>query len=178
MRHRFGCPALFVLTLLAASPVWGDSSTPARFIAGWVEKVTVLPAGDLIKAKLDTGAKTSSINAGKIERFKKNGESWVRFELRYDTVDGENRTVPLERPLERRVRIKEHDGDHDSRLVVALDFCINAQRHRAQFSLVDRGDFVYPMLLGRRFLENVALIDPAATFEAKAGCPTTKKASQ
>lgn len=174
MRYRPAHVLGLTASLLLATPAWSDSSTPARFIAGWVEKVTLLPSGDLLKAKLDTGAKTSSINAHHIERFKKDGESWVRFELEYETVDGETRRQRMERPLVRRVRIKEHDGDHDSRVVVMLDFCINAQRHSAQFSLVDRSRFVYPMLLGRRFLKEVALIDPAATFEARAGCPVER----
>lgn len=167
------CTAELLLVVALSTPLsaLADSSTPARFIAGWVEKITLLPANDLVKAKLDTGAATSSINAHKIERFKKDGEKWVRFELAYSTADGEDKRYTLERPLERRVSIKEHDGDNDSRLVVSLDFCINAQRYAAQFSLVDRERFVYPVLLGRRFLQGVALIDPAATFEARAGCP-------
>jgi hypothetical protein len=68
--------------------------------------------GDLdleVAAKLDTGAKTASLSARDIKRFKRNGESWVRFYLAIDAAHSH----PIERPLARVSKIKRRAGDYD-----------------------------------------------------------------
>src|SRR5437868_3388755 len=60
-----------------------------------------------VAAKLDTGAKTASLSARDIKRFKRNGESWVRFYLAIDTAHSH----PIERPLARVSKIKRRAGD-------------------------------------------------------------------
>ena len=62
-----------------------------------------------VAAKLDTGAKTASLSARDIKRFKRNGESWVRFYLAIDTAHSH----PIERPLARVSKIKRRAGDYD-----------------------------------------------------------------
>ena len=52
-----------------------------KHIAGWIERVSIYPGNIKIKAKLDTGAKISSLNAKNLEQFKRNGDTWVRFEV-------------------------------------------------------------------------------------------------
>lgn len=147
-------------------------------IVGWVERVLVMPGAHPVNAKLDTGANTSSIHAESIERFERDGDRWVRFELVLKIRDGgEDRVerVPHEAPLYRRVRIKDHDEPANARPVVELDFCMDGARHRAQFSLADRGGFIYPVLLGRRFLAGAYVIDPDETFESTPSCGAESK---
>ena len=162
--------ALLVAAGSFATAAQADSDERQRM--GWVEKVLIEPGAIPLKAKLDTGAKTSSLHAKDIEIFKKDGDNWVRFRLEVEDTDGKDHDVVLERRRVRRVRIKEHEGEYDRRPVVRMSFCIAGERRSAQFTLADRSRFIYPVLLGRRFLEDHALVDAGATFLTQARCPS------
>jgi len=166
-----------VLALAHAAGAGASTAGSTKVIAGWLEKVQVSVAADHpVTAKLDSGALTSSIHALDIESFQKDGEPWVRFDL----VLGGKKENPLvirtERPVTRHVRIKEHDGNHNRRPVVDLEFCFAGHHYSTQFSLVDRSQFNYSILLGRRFLAGTALIDSGSTFITEPGCtdPSTE----
>jgi len=140
----------------------------AKVIAGWLELIDIPAAKRVVKAKLDSGAKTSSIHATNIEEFKRDGKNWVRFNLPASTKG--DKPVTLERRRVRRVRIKDHDDPAARRPVVALEICLDGQRYKPQFTLADRGNFLYPVLLGRRFLAGVAVIDPAEKYLTSSTC--------
>ena len=147
-----------------------DTSTPpsAKQLVGWVEFVQLQPSKKWLKAKLDTGALTSSIHATKIRYFERDGKTWVRFLIkrpRMAAVDGMP-AVPsiketIEAPLNRRVRIKQHAVDFVERPEVTLSFKLGGKVHTAAFTLTDRSNFKYPVLLGRRFLSTSVFVDPA-----------------
>lgn len=137
---------------------------------GWVEKLRISPAGIPLKAKLDTGALTSSLHATDIALFERDDETWVRFTLDVEDAAGQQHRLHIERPKVRGVRIKEHEGEYDRRPVVMMQFCLAGQQHEAQFTLADRSRFIYPVLLGRRFMEGVAIVDPGATFVTDPDC--------
>ncbi|MDY6812313.1 MAG: RimK/LysX family protein [Pseudomonadota bacterium] len=141
-----------------------------RTLMGYVEKIVLLPEGLTLKARLDTGANTASLHADNIEEFERDGEHWVRFDFDHGGRDA----VQIEAPIERRVRIARHSGKDQRRAVVNLPFCLNGQRHHAQFSLIDRDELTYPALLGRRFLRDVAVVDPAARYLTQPECPSTE----
>ena len=136
-------------------------------IFGWAEPVVLVETGFELEAKLDTGAETSSLDAIDIRRFRRKGESWVRF-----TVEdqGEDEEVRLERPLLRRVLIKRHDGDSQRRSVVSLTVCLGDHRREVEFSLIDRSEFTYPVLLGRSALAGIAVVDPDETNLSEPVC--------
>ena len=167
MRWLTGIVALLWLSApCAAAPT--DSN---KVMAGWLEPVYLseLPQ-HRIKAKLDTGAKTSSINARDIESFTRNGKPWVRFELALKGAQSKTQAITLERPLLRTVLVKEHSGEPGKRPVVTLELCFNGAEHQIEFTLVDRSGFNYPVLLGRRFLAGVAVIDPQSTYLTQPDC--------
>lgn len=151
------------------SPPASVEEAKAKVIAGWLETITLPATGWVIKAKLDTGAKTSSIHATNIEEFKRDGKRWVRFDV-HDSTKKES-PVTLERRQIRRVRIKDHDDPATRRSVVELEICLDGRLHKAQFTLADRGNFHYPVLLGRRFLDGVAVVDPAEKYLTSPSCP-------
>lgn len=162
--------AALVLALLAA-PAQASSKTPGKVIAGWVEKVSLLEGSPIeTKAKLDSGAKTSSIHAENIERFEKDGEDWVRFVLVLKGTDDETHRKALEKPIERNIRVKDHDDPSSRRPIVALPVCFDGRAHQIQFSLADRSGFIYSVLMGRRFLNDIAVVDAGRTFLTKASC--------
>lgn len=74
----------------------------------------------------------------------------------------------VERVLVRTAYVKTHGGPATKRDVVKLTLCKNGRDYETEFTLDDRSNFNYPLLLGRSFLENVALVDPSATFLYKA----------
>lgn len=155
--------------VLAAAPTV-DTTTPpsAKQLVGWIEFVQLQPSGKWAKAKLDTGALTSSIQATKIRYFERDGKTWVRFLIkrpRMAAVDGMP-VVPslketVEAPLNRKVKIKQHAVDFVERPEVTLSFRMGGRMHSAQFTLTDRTNFKYPVLLGRRFLSTAVFVDPA-----------------
>jgi hypothetical protein len=163
---------LFAAVLILGAPLTHASSKdPGKVIAGWIEKISLPEPSITLKAKLDTGAKTSSIHATNIEQFKRDGKRWMRFDLVLTDVEDKQHTVHMERPKARRVAIKHTDGEHDRRAVVELDFCFDGRRRTAEFTLANRSDYIYSVLLGREFLTGVAVIDPEATFLTQADCP-------
>ena len=146
------------------------SKEPARVIAGWVEKVRIENQAYDIKAKLDTGAKTSSIHAINIKPFKKDGKRWAKFTLLIKDSKGNQRELDLEKPRSRKANIKNHNGKHDLRYVVDLDLCFNGRKFVTEFTLADRSEYIYDVLLGRKFLRKAAIIDPDRTFLTLASC--------
>lgn len=144
------------------------SAERAKSIFGWVEQVRLEPSGLTLRAKLDTGATTSSINAQDIEHFKRDGEEWVRF----DIVDPENdnKQIEFERKIERGVRIKRHGGEFQPRDVVRMGVCLGHVYREVEVSLANRKGFNYQMLIGRNFMEGYVVVDPGSTFTADPAC--------
>lgn len=139
-----------------------------RDVVGWVEFVTFEKSGIVAKAKLDSGAMTSSLHAENIKYFKKDGKQWVRF--RFDKkarppkhgmpgVPRQKKTI--EAPVKRMVKIKQHTVDFVKRPAVDLEISIGGKSYLAEFTLTDRDSFIYPVLLGRRFLQTALIVDPA-----------------
>lgn len=152
----------------ASGPLLADE-TPDR-VVGWVEKVTVEPWGVEVKAKLDSGALTSSLDARDIKLFEQDDQEWVRFRLRLDDQDSdETLSVNLERPLYRDLTVRGAGG-RDERPVVLLEVCVGDTRYEEQFSLRDREEMHYPMLLGRRTIGHLGLLSVNETFLTEASC--------
>jgi len=135
-------------------------------VIGWVEKVRIVPEDLRIKAKLDTGALNSSLHALEVEEFIHQGEKWVRFNF----TNWQNRTATYERKVIRIARIKEHDRKSGERLVIRLGICLGQVYKEVEVNLVDRSHFKYRMLIGRSFLKESFVIDPALTFTIEPQC--------
>ncbi|RDB43537.1 ATP-dependent zinc protease [Halomonas sp. DQ26W] len=133
-------------------------------VFGWVEKATLEPWGVEVKAKLDSGALTSSLDARDIERFEKHDEEWVRFRLELmDEASGETFSETLERPLYRDIRVRGAGG-RDERLVVLMKVCMGNTVYEEQVGLRNREEMHYPLLLGRRTIGHLGLLDVTRTF--------------
>lgn len=159
-----------------------NSDVPVPETLGFVEWVVMNDTGLRLKARLDTGAKTSSLHAVNVEEFKQDDQKWVKFQIPLadhkdhpttddGTIEHEEVILELERPVERTVLIKRKGAPSQRRYVVIMDFCIAGTSHQTQFSLTDRGNFSYPVLLGRRFMrDDNILIGSADSFIASKEC--------
>ena len=138
----------------------------AKETVGWVEKVRVYPGDIVLKAKIDSGAKTSSLNCGCTNLIKRDGEKWVSFTITNYKGD----EIRLERKLERIAKIKRHFGEAQERFVVKLGVCLGNTYKETEVNLIDRSGLNYQMLIGRSFLQDSHVIDPAVTFSRTPDC--------
>lgn len=135
-------------------------------IVGWIETVSIYPGNMKVKAKLDTGARNSSLNAQNLEQFKRDGETWVRFDLH----NYKNRQETFEAKVIRTTRIKQLGQKADSRPVIKLGICVGNTYKEVEVNLEDRRGFNYQMLIGRSFLKGSFIVDPGLTFTIKPDC--------
>ncbi|MFP4181560.1 MAG: ATP-dependent zinc protease [Thiohalospira sp.] len=136
-----------------------------REVLGRREWVRFPSLGLALEARVDTGAKTSSLSATDITPFERDGEDWVRFRIALgeehafrpeERPDGESGEI--ERPVERTVTIVQATGE-DERHVITLPMELGPISERVEFTLKDRTDLSTPLLLGRRFFMDIALVD-------------------
>ncbi|WP_136066357.1 retropepsin-like aspartic peptidase RloA3 [Modicisalibacter radicis] len=149
---------------MGARPVMAES------VYGWVEKAEIEPWGVEVKAKLDSGALTSSMHAEHLERYQQDGEEWVRFTLDVVGEDsGERFSREIERPVFRNLIVRGAGGE-ERRAVVLMKLCLGDTIHEEQVSLNDRSDMLYPLLLGRRTIQHLGMLDVTRTFIHQPGC--------
>ncbi len=125
-------------------------------VIGGVEYVTLVGKEVKAKARIDTGAKTSSIHAEEIVEFERDGKPWVRFA--FNPENGQEPVV-VERPVARRVLIKRHGFDPQRRYVVTLGLRIGKIEEVVEVTLSNRSEFEFPVLIGRNFLTDNAVVD-------------------
>ncbi|MCK9468725.1 MAG: ATP-dependent zinc protease [Porticoccaceae bacterium] len=160
-RYAVACLLVYVLGPAAA---WAEDVRADKPIFGWLEKAIIMPVGVTVKVKLDSGALTSSMDARDIEIIQREGKRWVRFVLHLeDTETGEEIYQELEQPLKRIVRIRGAGGE-DRRPAVELPVCIGGHVHIEEFTLRDRDNMLYPVLLGRKTISHLGLLDVTATY--------------
>ncbi len=134
-----------------------------KIIVGELEWVYFPIVDEHFKARVDSGATTSSLSAKHIVEFERDGEEWVRFQLLHQVTDLDGREI--EAKIERTVRIRQSTSDKtERRHVVKLSIHLGSLHQMAEFTLADRSDMDYPILLGREFLQDLTLIDVGRTF--------------
>lgn len=142
-----------------------------KIVLGWLEHIRVLPERTLLRAKLDSGARTSTIHAEDIEYSEYTGQAFVKFSILKDHDDPDSERFYYELPLQKHINIKlRYTEERDERPVVMLDICLAGTVYQVPFSLTERSDFNYPVLLGREFLQENYLIDPSKTYTHRTRC--------
>lgn len=132
-------------------------------IFGAVEKIKIDSFEKQFDARVDTGATTSSINALDIQEFERNGENWVKFHV--VPAMSEETKIWLEAPVLRYVKIRQSTKDEsERRIVIELWVQIGAIREKTQFNLADRSQMKHPVLLGREFIKDMALVDVSREY--------------
>lgn len=148
---------------LAGISVSSGLAANEPMVLGWVEYAQLEDTGLRLKAKLDTGAKSSSLDVLEHKIFKKGGRDWVRFTV----SDRSKSKLVLERPVLKFVRVKRSETVTARRPVIEMTICIGPISAKTQVNLANRAHLNNPLLIGRRFLENRILVDSGRTYLAK-----------
>ncbi|MEO1100616.1 MAG: 30S ribosomal protein S6--L-glutamate ligase [Pseudomonadota bacterium] len=137
-------------------------STP--FTLGWEEWLALpglgLPA---IKAKVDTGARTSALHAQAIEPFGGPDNPQVRFLIQPDPDNPALELTCSAKVVDRR-DVTSSNGETELRYVIATDSEMGGRRWPIEISLTNRENMSYRMLLGRRAIEEDMIVDPNISF--------------
>jgi hypothetical protein len=150
------------MSIPAAAARTEDGSGELR--VGWREWVA-LPQFNIraIKAKVDTGARTSALHAFSLERFSEGGRPRVRFKihprrLRNDIV------VPCEADIVDERMVTDSGGHREMRIVIATEIVLGSQHHRIELTITDRDTMRYRMLLGRTAIRGRMIVDPSLSY--------------
>ncbi len=165
---------LFVgLTATAIFPVICFSA-PSSQIFGWTEQAAIMPEQLLVKIELDTSAEKSSLMAGHIEPFEKNGENWVRFTLQVpNALTGTLVDKPFERRVVRTEKGKGLIGGGGHRQVVKMSLCVGKQSYDEELQLKSQGKEDFAVILGRGTLQRLGAVDAGRTNTVKPTCDVT-----
>lgn len=140
------------------------SRSGGRDVLGWREWVGFPELGiTQVKAKVDTGARTSSIHAFLTEPFERDGQQWVRFDIH--PVQGDtSQVIRCEAPvLERRV-VRDSGGHEELRYVIETIITIGDHRLTAEVTLTDRDTMKFRVLLGRTAIRGDYLVDSGRSY--------------
>jgi len=132
---------------------------------GWREWVVLPDLGiAALKAKVDSGARTSCLHAFYIDDFEKDGEEWVRFGVhpkQNNTVD----ELMCEAPVVERRYVSDSGGHRELRPVIATTLNIGNTTFSCEFTLTNRDSMKFRMLLGRTAMNGRMLIDTSKSYE-------------
>ena len=136
----------------------------AKTIIGWRECVE-LPSLEVgaIKAKIDTGARTSALHAFDIKRFKKGDVAWVRFTLhplkkkRRPQVECEAKVVGVR-------TVTSSNGAREKRIFISTHAQLGPYKFPIEISLTNRDEMGYRMLLGRQALKRRFIVDSGISY--------------
>lgn len=115
-----------------------------------------------IKARVDSGAKTSSIQASNRKIFQKNGEDYVRFDVS-PLKENLAISIPCEAKVIDRRSIKNSSGIAEERIVISTDLTLGKETFPIELTLANRDAMEYRMLLGREALNKRYMINPSAS---------------
>lgn len=132
----------------------------SKIILGNYEYVYIPSENLKLKAKIDTGATTTSLHAINIKAFERDGKKWVKFTLENEKGELINKALPISRI----VYIKRHGAKNQKRYVVQMRINVANSSQLVDVTLTDRSKFSYPVLIGKNFLTGMVLVDVSKKF--------------
>jgi hypothetical protein len=141
-----------------------DAKIRSMPIVGWREWME-LPDLDIsqIKAKIDTGATTSSLHAYDIKQYLRAGKKWVKFKVHPYQRDI-SLAVTCRAPVVDMRHVKSSTGVSTLRPVIMTSFRLGVHEWHAELTLVDRSEMGFRMLLGRNAMKGLFLVHPGRSF--------------
>ena len=138
--------------------------TEQPLILGWREWLA-LPdlAVPLIKAKVDTGARTSTLHTFYVDPFKKGGEPFARFGI-HPLRGRTDIAIHAQAPLIDCRQVTDSGGHRERRFVILTQVAIGGRAWPIELTLTNRETMLFRMLLGRTAMAGRALVDPDQSF--------------
>ena len=136
----------------------------SRRIAGWREWVGLKGLGvESIKAKLDTGARTSALHAFDVESYSRDGELRVRFFVHPVQKDDTLKVACDELVADIRT-VSNPGGRREKRYIIRTDLSMGEEAWPIELSLTDRDEMGFRLLIGRTTMQGRLVIDPDHSF--------------
>ena len=130
---------------------------------GWRERLALPQLGiGMLKAKLDTGARSSSLHVDTLESFQRDGVTWLRFSLHLRRR--EPMAVRCEVPALDRRAVTDTGGRRTERWFIRSEVQLAGARFDVDINLTDRRHMLFPMLLGRSALRGRFIVDSARSY--------------
>lgn len=135
-----------------------------KLIIGNIENCDLPDLGIFnLQARIDTGAKTSSLHVDNLVRYQQGGKPCVKFDI-HPNIHNVNEVIKCTSPLQDVRRIKSSNGATEERYIIQTTFRLADVSWLIELSLTNRADMSYLMLFGREGMSNKVLIDPSSTF--------------
>lgn len=131
------------------------NTTINKIIIGRVEWIKLESNGIWLKARVDTGAQTSSLHANDIIEKKVDGKTYVQFE----TKDTRGKSQVFLKKVLKHSRVRSSNGELARRYVVKLKVTLGGMEHEINVNLNDRKDLEYNFLVGRNLLMDGYIVD-------------------
>ncbi|EGQ9393103.1 ATP-dependent zinc protease family protein [Vibrio cholerae] len=135
-----------------------------KMIVGWREELSLPGLGiERIKAKIDTGARTSCLHAFEVESFTKEGAQWVRFWIHPMQKNDQLVNVCEAEVIDERV-VRDSGGHEEKRYVIRSELSFGGQIWPIEITLTNRENMAFRMLLGRTAMHHRIMVDPTKSF--------------
>ncbi|MCL4200969.1 MAG: ATP-dependent zinc protease [Pirellulaceae bacterium] len=135
-------------------------------VIGWREWIKLPDLGiSSIKAKIDTGARSSSLHAVDVEIFRRDGKTWVRFKV-HPLQRTSSKTIEAEAEVLEFRRVRSSSGHTTMRPVIVTTLDVLGRSWPIEVTLADRADMGFRMLLGREAVRGRLLVDPGKSYNS------------
>jgi hypothetical protein len=133
---------------------------PRRITLGWCEWLGLPDLGiRAIEAKVDTGARSSSLHVDEQQLFQCEGADWVRFRLHLDGQAARH-AVEAEAPVLDRRAVRDSGGHETERVFIQTRLLLANRDYPIEVNLAARRGLRFPLLLGRTAIAGNFLVDP------------------
>ena len=143
-------------------------------VLGWREWLALPEFGiDYIKAKIDTGARTSALHAFYLEPFTRDDKPWIRFGI-HPRQRSTDEVVHCEAPVLDQRNVTDSGGHKEQRYVIKTPVRLGERLVDIEMTLTDRENMRFRMLLGRTAMRGHCVVDPQRSYVVRPKPPKAR----